>query len=211
MTIEEARDSNHLEKCRQLAAKNNKMDLENVACLEQVHSNRVEIANESGIYPATDGIITNKNDLILCIQTADCAPIFLFSPRKKVIAALHGGWRGITNDIISIAINLLKSNFAIDPDNLLATVGPSLRDHCFEIGPDILHHFDDQFILKEDGHYYLLFAELIEFKLIAAGLIKENIDILDYCTKCNPEMFYSYRGDNRVTGRMLNTIRLLDR
>jgi len=211
LTIEEARAPNHLEKCRQLAAKNNKMDLENVACLEQVHSNRVKIANESGIYPATDGVITNKKELLLCIQTADCAPIFLFAPQKKVIGALHGGWRGIARNIIRVAIDRLKSTFEIEPYNLLAAVGPSLRNHCFEIGPDILHHFDDRFILEEDDQYYLSFAELIKYELIEAGLIKDNIDILDYCTKCDPHMFYSYRGDNQVTGRMLNTIKLLDR
>jgi len=206
LPIEKSNGFGYLELCIQKAADNYSIMPKQIACLEQIHSNRIVQVEKRGIYKQADGLITAKKGLYLLIQTADCAPIFLYAPNNEIIAALHGGWRGIVNDIIANAVHIMQADYDVDPRNLRCAVGPSLKACCFEIGEDILHIFDNRFILNRAGKYYLQFSQLILAKLQQAGIIQQNIDILEHCTKCNNDIFYSYRGDNQETGRMLNVI-----
>lgn len=206
LSSQDSQHTDHLYKYSQQAAHNAGVDVSQIVCMGQIHSNNVQIVKSPGIYEQTDSVITQKKGLVLCIQTADCAPIFLFDPDSRAIAALHGGWRGISRDIIANAVKIMKNNFNVNPKKLITAIGPSLRNCCFEIGEDVLHHFDKKFISNKENQYYLKFVELIKSKLKDSGITNDNIDILNYCTQCNPDHFFSYRGDDQITGRMLNFI-----
>ncbi|HMA62746.1 MAG TPA: peptidoglycan editing factor PgeF [bacterium] len=206
MSPQKSQHSDHLQKCSQQAAHNAEVNVNQIVCMEQVHSNNVQIVKAPGIYEQTDGVITQKTDLVLCIQTADCAPIFLFDPDSRTIAALHGGWRGISKDIISNAVKIMENDFNVEPGKLISAVGPSLRSCCFEVGEDVLHHFDENFVYRMGKQYYLKFVELIKSKLKESGIKNKNIDIINFCTQCNTGQFFSYRGDDQNTGRMINMI-----
>ena len=199
-------DANYLELCREKAAETIGMSSDDIVCLEQVHSNNVIEVNKGGVYRNADGVISDTKGIYLTIQTADCAPIFLFAPKQEVIAAVHGGWRGIAGDILFNAIKMLHNQYQITPAELKVTVGPSLKKCCFEIGTDVLDIFEKQFIISQNKRYYLDFSNLIKSKLLQAGIENNNIEIIQQCTMCNNDIFYSYREDNQQTGRMLNII-----
>ncbi|MBI9069589.1 MAG: laccase domain-containing protein, partial [Salinivirgaceae bacterium] len=63
----------------------------------QTHSANNKIVHENSadqIFNDTDALITNISGKVLCIKTADCAPILLYNAKSSVIAAIHAGWKG---------------------------------------------------------------------------------------------------------------------
>ena len=100
----------NLEKvCEKISCSKNKLVL-----LNQIHSNKVISINKTPKKkPKGDALITSKNKLALGILTADCAPIFIFDPKIKIIAAIHAGWKGAYKKIIYRTVNILKKIFII--------------------------------------------------------------------------------------------------
>ena len=97
---------------------------QNIILLNQVHSNKViNVRDIFKIRRNGDGLITNRKKLALGILTADCAPILIFDPKKKIIAALHAGWKGAFKDIIGKTINKLNQKGSKSKD-LIAVVRP---------------------------------------------------------------------------------------
>ena len=90
--------------CKKINCENNKLVL-----LNQIHSNKVYLINKiPKKRPVGDALITSKNKFALAILTADCAPIFIFDPYKKIIAAIHAGWKSAYKKIIYQTINKFK-------------------------------------------------------------------------------------------------------
>ena len=85
----------------------------------------------------TDGVVTDKKDLVLSIQVADCIPIYLVDPVKKVFGIIHAGWRGIVQ---KIHCNALKEfiNKGSKLNKIKVFLGPSIKSCCFEIQSDII-------------------------------------------------------------------------
>ena len=60
----------------------------------------------------TDALVSNRKGLCLCVQTADCVPVLLFDPVKKVVAAVHAGWRGTVSKIVANTIKKITAVYA---------------------------------------------------------------------------------------------------
>ena len=54
---------------------------------------------------------------------------------------------------------------------------------------------------KENEKYMLDLKELNKLILLNAGIPEENIDVSDMCTKCEDELFFSYRRQGEKAGR----------
>jgi len=176
----------------------------NVAIPEQVHGNRVRIITESGTYPESDGLITNVPDVILTIQTADCVPVFLYEPAKRVTGLVHAGWRGTYKNIIRETINTMIRNFRVKAENIHIFFGPSIGPCCYQVGDTVIHHFSLKYIHNNHLNLWLcLYDQLTE-----AGCLAENIYMSRLCTVCYPEWFFSHRRNNGKTGRMLAFIKI---
>ena len=75
----------------------------------QVHGEEIKITEEPGLLGESDALITSKTNLGLAISSADCAAIFIYDPKKKVIAAVHSGWKGTAKKILTKTLFMLKA------------------------------------------------------------------------------------------------------
>jgi len=134
------------------------------------------------IIPETDGLITNKRGVALCVLTADCLPVFLYDCVENVIALIHAGRRGTENGICSIAVSRMIESYKCNPENIIALFGASIGPCCYPI--DL-------------------------WKANKEQLEKQNLSeicIPRICTGCNTDIFYSYRVEKGKTGRMISVI-----
>lgn len=185
-----------------------KIDENRLAIPKQNHSAIVSKVIEPGIYEDTDALMTNRQDVLLSIQTADCLPIFLYEPETKVIAVIHAGWQGTLKGIVPNTIVNLKNEFDINPRLLKIAFGPGLQGSCFEIRQDVFSNFPEEYLdeHKDEEKRYLNLQAYIENQLIDMDIKKENIYNDLSCTHCQIDKYYSYRCDKNQSGRMMGII-----
>jgi hypothetical protein len=95
--------------------------------------------------PAGDGLMTAEAGILLTIRIADCLPVLLVDTRRRVIAAVHAGWRGALDRIIEKAVGDLRQVFGCDPSHMIAALGPSIRACCYEVGEEVVEAFHGRF------------------------------------------------------------------
>src|SRR6267378_1004807 len=114
--------------------------------LKQIHSDVIHLFDAAPAEPRHgDASATNRPGLLLGIQTADCVPILLVDPKKRAIAAVHAGWRGTLQRIVTKAIGKMQMEFGTKPADLLAAIGPSIGGCCYEVGTEVATQFQSQF------------------------------------------------------------------
>lgn len=196
-----------------------KMGMKSVVFLNQIHGDDVKIIKQGDaelslrfeqgkdIHTA-DAVITDRKNLALLIQVADCQSVMLYDPQKGVIANIHSGWRGSVNNIIGRCVVQMQDEFGCRPDDMLAGISPSLGPCCAEFIhykreiPERLWRY------KAETKPYFNFWKMSEDQLTKAGLHKENIETMAICTKCRTDEFYSYRGE-KITGRFACVISMV--
>ena len=208
-------------------------DRDTVVSLPQVHSIEVLTVDESfcGIgytrrdfdayeHKFADGYITNKRGVTLGVKTADCVPILLEcrSDNGEIIAvgAVHAGWRGTVGGIQKVAVEKLVSLYGVKPQNIYACIGPCIHKCCFEVGEDVYEAvkalgegYAEDFCMPRENKEDKYMCDLVGINrrmLENAGVPKENIDVIDECTFCNPEKYYSHRYSGGNRGTMLSVI-----
>jgi YfiH family protein len=160
-----------------------------------------------------DAVITNKKRVALGISTADCLPILMIDKSKKVIAAVHAGWRGLWRGIIEKTVGEMIKAFESSPADIVAGIGPGIGPCCYEVGTDVVSLLQDsyveahQVIQKREGRQYLDLSRTAQLELSAVGIPPENIETIPLCTSCREDLFFSYRRDGQ-TGRQLSFIML---
>jgi polyphenol oxidase len=161
---------------------------------------------------ATDAVITNLKGICIGIKTADCVPILLFDQKRKVIAAIHAGWRGTVQNIASLAVKRMISEFNSDPADIIAGIGPSIGPEVYEVGKEVWTQFDQQYIQPNGSHTgdkrLLDLWKANQDQLIGAGIPSNQIELAGLCTYLNPGTFFSARRDGAETGRMATGIML---
>jgi polyphenol oxidase len=146
-----------------------------------------------------DALITDIPGIAIMVKQADCQGIILFDPVKKVVAVVHSGWKGSVKNIAGRALEKMCMEFGSIPEDIIAGIGPSLGPCCAEFTTyeEILPlHFRDY--MRGKAHFD--FWAITEMQLMDSGLKKDNIEKAGLCTRCNPDQFFSYRGECR-TGR----------
>lgn len=164
---------------------------------KQIHSSKVlRVDKKSGDGIVADGLLTNEKNLFVGVKTADCLPVLLFDKNKKAVGAIHSGWRGTYNGIVSEGVKRMKEEFGSEPENLIALLGPSISKCCYEIGKDVENLLEisfSEFIEKRKGKIYFDIRGANRMLLIKAGLKDNNIFELPLCTMCEKELFFSHR------------------
>lgn len=179
--------------------------LEDLALPRQVHSDNVCWMREAGRPEATDAVITDKPGLCVCVKTADCIPILLYDTRKRIVAAVHAGWRGTVSRIVQKTIELMKPE---SPSDLHAIIGPGISLQQFEIGDEVYEAFRTEGfpmerIARKFDRWHIDLWEANRFLLEEQGV--EDIFIEGTCTRTS-ENFYSARRETINTGRNFNGI-----
>ncbi len=179
-----------------------------IALAEQVHDTNVEFVSSPGFLAETDALITNKKNLALGIQVADCAAVLLSDPESGVIGAAHAGWRGGAAGIVKKTVNLMISAGA-RPDRMIAYISPCISQEKFETGPEVAVQFPDEFVdYKSYKKPHINLKEFLKFQLLQTGLPPTQIEVSSYCTIRDADKFYSYRRERNKSGRMLAIIKL---
>jgi YfiH family protein len=175
--------------------------------LRQVHGAEVLIYDQYtralSYPPPCDAVITDKKRVALGIWTADCLPILMIDRSKKVIAAVHAGWRGIWRGIIERTVSEMNKAFESLPADIVAGIGPGIGPCCYEVGTDVKslfqssHEDHHQFIQERKGRTYLDLRGAAQLELSEVGIPPENIEAIPLCTACRKDLFFSYRRDKK--------------
>lgn len=207
--IEEIEDNKKL-LCEELD-----ISLENLIIPQQTHSDNVEIiecgAAAQAAYKNIDALVTNQPNIALVLNFADCVPILFYDPIKKVIAAAHAGWRGTVAKIGPKTVKKMAKNFSCEPKNIIALIGPSIGKCCFEVKEDVLKQLIESVDNKSSNAFSKNHANLKlinKLQLLACGVKK--INVCEYCTSCQNELFFSYRKEEGKTARHSAVIILKD-
>jgi YfiH family protein len=174
--------------------------------LNQLHGTRVINSNDWQLNIDADAIISQQNNHICTIMTADCLPLLLCNKQGDTVAAIHAGWRGLAAGIIEKTI----AEFHCDPQDILVWLGPAIGPNQFEVGTDVYQTFIihsaqaiHAFQQTDATHYLADIYLLARQRLTALGI--SAIFGGDLCTASDPQHFFSYRRDD-VTGRMASMI-----
>lgn len=164
-----------------------------------------------------DGLMTAIPGIALVVFCSDCIPVLLYDPKRKVIAALHAGWRGTAAGIVTNAVTQMNRIYGTDPSDLLAAIGPGIDKCCFETHEDVPNAMTAAlagnalpFIqLKENGKFSVDLKGINARRLELAGVDPDHIALCPECTCCQPELFWSHRRQGTQRGSMAAVIQLL--
>lgn len=151
-------------------------------------------------YTNTDGLITNRKNLILSTTNADCILLLFFDPVKKVIANVHSGWRGTLKRICINTLEKMKADFSCNPQDIICCICPSIRKCHFEVDAPVKNLFYEEFKNfnvffknKNINKWYIDTVEINKILLYQSGLKEENIIDSNICSFCNSDIIHSYR------------------
>ena len=191
-----------------------------VVRLTQVHG-RIALTFEeparkrrSSVLGTADAMITNQQNVLLAVASADCVPIVLADPETGWIAAVHAGWRGTAARVLDAALDALAAR-GVRPENLCAALGPSISRDRYEVGPEVVAALRNAY--REVGvpadavrkgradRHFVDVAAFNEAALRARGVGAERIATSGLCTASTPDL-PSWRRDGAGAGRILTGI-----
>ncbi|OPY57685.1 MAG: Laccase domain protein [Pelotomaculum sp. PtaU1.Bin035] len=210
---------------RALACEALGIDPEGIVAGSQVHGDRVEVVEyrDKGrgartledCLPDVDALVTAVPGVPLSSYYADCVPIFLLDPARKVVALAHAGWKGTVVKIGRKTVQRMTAGFGTNPGDCLAWIGPSIGSCCYEVDGRVIRLFQKSFaywamltVAASPGKWRLNLWEANRRVLLDAGLLEKNIAVAGACTSCGGDLFFSYRAQGGITGRMASLIML---
>lgn len=156
--------------------------------------------------PKADIIITDKPEVTLYMRFADCVPILLFDPVKKVIGIAHAGWQGTVKNVPMKAAQIMKQKFGSRSGDIIAAIGPSIGPESYEVGEDVASQVRKAFGVDASGllntinsKTHLDLWQANRLSLEEAGI--KHIQISGICTATNTQDWFSHRAENGRTGR----------
>jgi len=168
---------------------------------QQIHGNKAVVLKNYQIKKIEDAdvLITDIPKLYLTITVADCFPIYIYEPKNDIIALVHAGWRGISKGIIKNTINKLIKEYQVKKENLLVGIGPGIHKCHFEVKQEVLPKFRKfkHFILEKDNKHFISLPQILTAQLIASGIKNKNIEVLNECTYCFRNKYFSFRFDKK--------------
>ncbi|HWS42492.1 MAG TPA: peptidoglycan editing factor PgeF [Pseudoflavonifractor sp.] len=191
----------------------------------QVHADAVRICTsaDAGVgldRPApyeADALVTDVPGLALAVFTADCLPILLYDGERRVVAAVHAGWRGTALGIVERTVERMAAQYGSDRANILAAIGTGISRCCFETREDVPNAMTESlgaaalpFIeAKEGGRFLVDLKGLNVLRLERAGLRAANVAVSNACTACLPQRYWSHRAAGDQRGSMAAVISLV--
>lgn len=173
----------------------------------QVHGDNIIIVEKPGNLGVGDGLITDVYNIFLTGTYADCASVLIFEPYRKVVGLLHIGWRGLFQEVSKKCIYEICRVYNIKPDTLLIGISPHIKQCCYIVHNDVANLFNQEFLIKtEDQCWKFSIENVIIKQLLEVGVNKNNIEKSAFCSSCYKDMFFSYRRDKGLTGRMMAVI-----
>jgi YfiH family protein len=156
-----------------------------------------------------DALITNSPNTCLGIQTADCIPIFVVDQKKRVIAAIHAGRQGTTLHIMTKVLKKMEEEFGCSSKDLLIAIGPSIGPCCYEVDEKVFQQEWEPFsAARTSGKWMVDLGQINIAQMKEKGIKEEQISWINLCTRCQSDLFFSYRKEGK-TGRQLSFIGII--
>ncbi len=202
---------------------------EKVVCSKQTHTTNVlrvtqeHIGNgvdKENVLEDIDGLVTNIPGICLCTSYADCVPLYFVDPVQKVIGLSHSGWRGTVGKIGQVTIQKMVTEYGCQVADIVAAVGPSICQSCYEVSVDVIEQFKEAFASEHwaslfyatsPEKYQLDLWKANEIILREAGVSPQHIAITNVCTACNSEDLFSHRITNGERGNLAAFLALEER
>lgn len=186
-------------------------DPESVADVRQIHSAEVVIAEtprgRRENLGQADALVTNRPEVTLFMRFADCVPVLLFDPQRRVAGLAHAGWRGTLLKTPVAAVRAMVEQYGSRPEAIIAGIGPSIGPCHYEVGPEVVEQTRaafptsaDELLTPAEGgppHLNLWAANARALREIGV----EQIEIGGLCTACHTTEFFSHRAEHGQTGR----------
>ena len=204
------------------------MRVEDMVLSDQTHTTNVRVITEEdrgkGIlkpqdYRDVDGMITNVPGLVLVTSYADCVPLYFVDPVRKAIGLSHSGWKGTVGHIGQKTVWKMHEVYGSEPKDIVAAIGPSICQSCYEVSEDVAEAFktnfaeneaEDIFLDKGNGKYQLDLWKANWYVLTDAGILPEHLSVTDLCTACHPNLLWSHRKTNGQRGGLSAFLSLID-
>ena len=172
----------------------------------QKHTGDVIVLGDNLTPVVADAVVTNRKGFLLGIKVADCVPVLFYDPVKKAVGAAHAGWRGTANGILKVTVEALRSEFATDPEDLMVAIGPAIRWCCYEVGREVLDAVaaatgEGDYSMEKDGKLCLDLQSANKYQALSVKIQDKNISIIEECTYCYPDRYFSYRYMKGTGGR----------
>lgn len=174
----------------------------------QVHGAAVEVVGPEDlgtVRPDTDALVTAASGVPLLMRFADCAPVLLCDPVRRVVGLAHAGWRGVVAGVIQATVRAMADQLACDPATIWAGVGPTIGSCCYEVGRDVAQQIERAtpanatVVHERNGHVYADLPGAVQAQLRATGV--HRVEQAGLCTSCHVDEFFSHRAENGQTGR----------
>lgn len=216
-----------MENYRRMAAALN-MCVEDMVLSDQTHTTNVRVITEEdrgkGIlkpqdYSDVDGMITNVPGIVLVTSYADCVPLYFVDPVRKAIGLSHSGWKGTVGHIGQKTVWKMHEVYGSEPKDIVAAIGPSICQSCYEVSDDVAEAFRTNFTADEaadillnkgNGKYQLDLWKANWYVLTDAGILPEHLSVTDLCTACHPDLLWSHRKTNGQRGGLSAFLSLID-
>ena len=195
--------------------------LDDIVCSDQTHTVNLRIVTgedrgKGVLYPRDytdiDGLLTDEPGLVLATFYADCVPLYFVDTKKRAIALAHSGWRGTVARMGRCVTEKMKETYGTNPEDIVAAIGPSICQACYEVSEDVADAFAQEFcmdgqadeilISKGGGKYRLDLWRANEIVLTEAGIPAEHIQVTDICTCHNSEYLFSHRASHGRRGNL---------
>jgi len=185
----------------------------------QIHSADVRVIhNEQEAQPKSgvlgddqycDALVSKTPKILLAVKTADCVPILIGDSTTGAFAAVHAGWRGTSTSIIRLAIEQLQQEYGARAADLRVAIGPAAMACCYEVGGEVMNLFKERFPQSghlltptREGHARIDLHQANRDQLINAGVSPERIHSAALCTMDRNDLFFSYRREKNLNGRV---------
>lgn len=155
-----------------------------------------------------DAIVSNASGVLAGVKTADCVPILIGDSSTGSFAAVHAGWRGTLAEIATTTLRRMTVAYNTNPSDVRVAIGPAAGSCCYEVGTEVIDPFrtkfpgHDLFTETRTGHACINLLEANRNQLISSGVAPDKIDIAPLCTMCRTDLFFSYRREKSVQGKV---------
>lgn len=178
----------------------------NIVYQKQIHTDNIKYVDKGGFAGESDALITDKPGLGLVVGTGDCTTIFIYDKEKRIISAVHSGWRSTQKKIILKTLHTLINIFNCNPKDLFAYIGPSISQKNYPVGYEVAKLFNQNFVKEEKDIFYLDVAGINSNILVEEGVPAKNIQLSNFCTYDMKNILHSYRRDGSSSGRAIGVI-----
>jgi polyphenol oxidase len=165
--------------------------------------------NQLGETVYCDAIVSNAAGVLAGVKTADCVPLLLGDPETGAFAAVHAGWRGTVAEVARVAVRRMTQEYSVRAENLRVAIGAAAGACCYEVGSDVIDAFMSKFpdaekLFQETrpDHARIDLLTANRDQLIAEGIKAEKIHLAPICTMCRTDLFFSYRKEKKVHGKV---------